>query len=251
MTTALSSFEPLTLAVLIVGLVLAAYIRGFTGFGLSALFVAIGALVVEPRIVVPIAVLLEIAGSIIQAREVWSHIDWKRVALICGGAILGNPIGVAILSWVPGIWLSLGISIFILLASLALLAGWQFSRKAGSAGTAGVGFFSGIVNGASSLGGLPIVLFMAADGASAATLRASIIAYLFITDIYATGLMTYSGVMELSTVTLALLSVPILALGIWVGGRRFSTATPESFRRFTLRLLIGLSLFGIGRAIFF
>jgi uncharacterized membrane protein YfcA len=42
---------------------------------------------------------------------------------------------------------------------------------------------------------------------------------------------------------------PLLALGVWLGGRQFLSASPSTFRRFAVILLLILSLLGLLRAI--
>jgi len=42
-----------------------------------------------------------------------------------------------------------------------------------------------------------------------------------------------------------LLAFPLLALGVWLGGRKFSVASPENFRRFAVYLLLGLASLGL------
>jgi uncharacterized membrane protein YfcA len=43
-------------------------------------------------------------------------------------------------------------------------------------------------------------------------------------------------------------ALPILLVGMWLGTRHFLGATPRSFRRVTLLLLIALAVLGIARA---
>jgi hypothetical protein len=43
--------------------------------------------------------------------------------------------------------------------------------------------------------------------------------------------------------------IPLMALGLWVGGRRFTSAKPQDSKRFTLMLLILLSSLGLGRSL--
>ena len=66
-------------AVLAIGLLVAAFSRGYSGFGFSALLVASGSLVTDPIKIVPLAIMLEVTASVIQAAGVWRDIDWKAV----------------------------------------------------------------------------------------------------------------------------------------------------------------------------
>jgi hypothetical protein len=237
------------LTLLAIGLLAAAYARGLTGFGFSALLVATGALVTEPAKVVPLAIVLEVTASLAQAVSVWRHVDWRRVALLIAGALAGNPLGIALLAFATADALRLGISGFILAACLILLLGWQARRRIGRAGTFAVGLGSGVVNGATALGGLPVVLFLAASREAPAVMRASLIAFFFVTDLYAGALMAWRGILDTGTVHAAVWALPVLLAGLWLGSHRFAATTPEAFRRFTLWLLIVLALAGLVRTV--
>jgi uncharacterized membrane protein YfcA len=239
---------PWELAILGVGLLAAAYARGLTGFGFSALLVGTGAIVTDPVKVVPLAIVLEVLASIMQAVSAWKHVDWRRVGAIIAGTILGNPFGVALLVVASANALRLGISGLILLACIALLAGWHIQRRLGTAGSFVLGVGSGLANGATALGGLPVALFLAASREAPHVMRASLVAFFFVTDLYAAGIMAWRGVLGAETLHAAAWALPVVVAGLWLGGRKFAATTPEGFRRFTLILLIVLALVGIGRA---
>lgn len=235
-------------AILAVGIFVASFARGYSGFGFSALVVASGSLVTDPINVVPLAIVMEVTASLLQAVSVWRHVDWKRVAILCGGALVGNPFGVALLTYLSSNSLRIAISAFILTASLVLLAGWRRTRRTGPWGAGAVGLGAGVANGATALGGLPVALFMTADGEDPATMRATLIAYFFLTDLYAGALLLHQNVLTIETLNAAVWALPILAIGLVLGGRRFIGTTPEAFRRFTLGLLIALSSVGFIKA---
>jgi len=232
------------------GLIVASLARGYSGFGFSALLVASWSLVTEPARAVALSLILEVAASIIQAFSIWRAIPWRRVALLLAGAALGTPAGVWLLATTPAHVMQAGIALFVLGAASALLAGLRLQRTAGDAGTAAVGVVSGIANGAVAMGGLPVALLLTAQGDSPAQIRAALIAYFFLLDLIALAFLAGEGLVGGDTLLHAALALPVLALGIGLGTRHFLGATPESFRRTTLLVLIGLALLGIGRALF-
>lgn len=248
MTSIPFDLGPAAFAVLALGLFVAAFARGYSGFGFSALLVASGSLVTAPVNVVPLAIVLEVTASVLQAVSVWRDVDWKRVGLLCLGALIGNPIGVAGLAYLSSNSLRVAIAAFILSASLVLLSGWQMTRRSGPAATGLVGLASGTANGATALGGLPVALFLTADRQSPAVIRATMIAFFFLTDFYAGVLFTYQGVLNLDTLHAALWALPFLVLGLIAGSRQFIGTTPQAFRRFTLGLLIALSALVFAKA---
>jgi hypothetical protein len=98
------------------------------------------------------------------------------------------------------------------------------------------------------MGGLPVALFLAASAEKPAVMRATFIAYFFGLDIVSGLLLAREGVLGKEALAAAALSLPVLAFGLWLGGRHFLGASEAQFRRHTLFLLIGLAGFGLLRA---
>jgi len=237
------------LAVMAAGLLVASFARGYSGFGFSALLVASWALVAPPSVPVAVTVLLEVGASILQAAGAWRQVDWRRVGLLLAGAAVGTPFGVAVLAFASPDLLRLLIGALLLLCCCALLAGYALERDAGAAGDVAVGGVSGLVNGATAMGGLPVALFLAAGSMPPAVMRASFIAYFFALDIIAASLLARQGVLDRQSLVIALLCLPGLAIGLFLGGRHFLAASPEQFRRHTLWLLLGLAALVLVRAL--
>ena len=228
----------------------AGFARGYSGFGMSAILMAILTLDLAPSEVVPIAVLLEIAASLMQIPGIFRVLDFRLLGFLLSGVVIGAPIGVQALATVPPEIMRAALLVLILLASLALLRGIRWRVAAGPGVILGAGFFSGIVNGATGVGGLPIVLFLTLSQTRPAPLRATLIAYLLALDIYTIGLLAHGGLIDAPALGRSGLALPLMAVALWLGGRQFLATTPEAFRRYTLLLLISLSLAGLARAIF-
>ena len=243
-----SGFSPPALALMAAGLFLASLARGYSGFGFSAVLVASWSLVTEPSVAVALALVMEVTASVIQAFSVWRAIPWRRVGCLIAGAAVGTPAGVWLLAHAPLEATRLGIALFVLVLAIALLAGFQFRRRASGAGTVAVGVVSGVANGAVAMGGLPVALFLTADGDSPARIRAAVIAYFFLLDLMGLAFLAREGLLRQETLAHAVAAFPVLMVGMWLGARHFLGATAESFRRTTLWILIGLALLGIGRA---
>lgn len=234
---------------MVAGIAVASLARGYSGFCFSALLVTSWALVTDPAPAVALALTLEVAASIVQAASVWRFVPWRRVGILFAGALIGSPAGVQLLAHAPREPLKLGIAAFVLVSSLALLAGYRLQRQVHAGGTAAVGVVSGLANGAVAMGGLPVALFLTAGGDEPARVRAAAIAYIFALDVFGLLLLAREGLVGSDTFTTAALALPVLLAGLWLGGRRFLGASPDSFRRTVLWLLILLALIGIARAV--
>ena len=245
----LSDASPFGLAVMFAGLCLASLARGYSGFGFSAVLIASWSLVTDPAKAIAVTVVLEIIASVIQAFSVWKHIPWKRVFLLMGGAAPGMLLGILVLTSVPVNILKLIVAIFVLVAAGLLSLGWKLKNRANNLGTFGVGIASGIVNGSIGMGGLPVALFLTADGDSPSKIRAAVVAYFFLLDILGLILFSQIGIVSVETVSIAALAFPILLIGMYLGMRHFLGATPDGFRRVTLFMLIGIAMIGILRSL--
>ena len=72
---------PLLLACLPV-VFIAALVRGYSGFGFSALTIASLSILIAPAKIVPVILLVEIVAGIGMLPSVWKHIDWRQLRLI-------------------------------------------------------------------------------------------------------------------------------------------------------------------------
>ena len=235
-------------ATLALALLAAAYVRGYSGFGFSAIFIACAALLTNPLPLIPVVFLCEILMTAFQARGIRPHVDWRRVLWLWLGAALALPFAVAAILSVGEGTARLIVSGLVFVMSLVLLSGWTLQRVLGGGGFAGVGVVSGICNGA-GIGGLPVAAFLSAQPIPAPVFRATMIVYLTGLDLMTLPWMWHGGMVTGDTALAAALALPFLGLGIWLGGKRFTAASPTEFRRFAVLLLLGLSGLGLIRAI--
>ena len=230
-------------------ILLAAVIRGYSGFGFSALTVTSLSLILPPAEVVPTAFLLEIAASMFMLPMVWRSIDWQKLNWLVLGILAGTPAGLLFLAEVPQDPVRFTISGFVLVACFLLWKNVRIRSEGGRIRLLVVGGFSGLVNGAAGIGGLPIVLFLLSGSIRAEVLRATLVAFLFCSDIYATLLSGSKNLLSNELLTRSALFLFPLVVGVALGHRGFVKSSPESFRKFSIGLLILLSLAVIVRGI--
>ena len=230
-------------------ILLAAVIRGYSGFGFSALTVTSLSLILPPAEVVPTAFLLEIAASMFMLPMVWRSIDWQKLNWLVLGILAGTPVGLLFLSEVPQDPVRFTISGLVLVACFLLWKNGRIRSEGGKKRLLVVGGFSGLVNGAAGIGGLPIVLFLLSGSIRAEVLRATIVAFLFCSDIYATLLSGSQNLLSNELLARSVLFLFPLVVGVAIGHRGFVKSSPESFRKFAIGLLILLSLAVIVRGI--
>ena len=230
-------------------LLAAAFVRGYGGFGFSAVLVAGLVFVIEPLAAVPLAIAFEVAASVVQGRSVWHEVRWQDFWVLLVAAVIGNPVGVAILTRIDGEVLR--VATFTVLGLLS--AGMLISHRGRVAPTTilifVVGLVAGVVNGATALSGLVIVLALSFTTIAPAAMRATLVVYFFASDAVVLGILAADGSVQGSLFARVLVGVPLLALGIYIGSKAFRRSSVETFRRATLAMLVVISLVGLVRTI--
>ena len=240
------ALEVPTLALLACALLGAAYVRGYSGFGFSAIFIAIAALVTNPLPLIPVVFGCELLMTLVQGPGVIAHVDWRRVGALLAGAALVLPVSVGLILSMGEAEVRLAVSLVIFVLAGVLATGWVLERRIGAAGHLGVGALAGAAN-AAGVGGLPVATFLTAQPIPAPVFRASMVAFLTGIDLITLPLMWAGGLVTGDTLMALAAAFPIAALGVWLGGRRFGAASPTSFRRMAIALLLTLSGIGLVR----
>ena len=223
--------------------------RGYTGFGSSMIWVSSLTLVLPPSAIVPVLLALEVLASAHLLPSAWAAVQWSTVWPLIVSAWVATPLGVWLLARVPAAPMRLAISLVVLAAALLFWRGVALRRTPGTGATLTVGAVSGLLNGSTSAGGPPVVLFYFSSPAAIGVQRASLIAYFLGSDAVGVGAAQLAGLFPLEAWLRVGLFLPAMLAGTAVGGRRFLGTTPETFRRVVLVVLMALGVIGVARAL--
>jgi len=238
-----SSWPIAVFAVLVV--LIAAVVRGYAGLGFSALCVASLSFVLPMSALVPVVLMLEVSASVLLLPSIWPDVRWRFVLGLTLSSVLATPLGIVALTHFPASLVRGFVLVIIVFACVLLMRGFQLSGKQPNWRIGLVGLFAGAVNAAGAVGGLIYGLFLMADGMPARAFRASLAMIFLLVDLCATLMMVQAGLITHHHLPwLGLLLVP-LAVGLFIGSRLFSVASPEGFKRFVLCLLLFIALVGI------
>jgi uncharacterized protein len=245
----LTLLEPLQLGYLMLVTLLAAIVRGYSGFGFSALVVMLGSWVLTPAQIVPVVLLLEIMASIHLLPSIWSHIDWARLTRILIGSAFSIPLGVYALAYFDAEWMRILISSVVLVASILNLRGVSFAHYDGKRLDYVVGLVSGAMTGLAAIGGLAIATVFLSIQLPIAIIRSTLVAVFFATDIYSTLMGLSHNLLNLQLLTICLYLIPLLVIGVIIGKKRFINTNVATFRRLTIILLMFLAGSGLIRGL--
>jgi len=217
--------------------VLAALVRGFTGFGAAMVFVPVASAIYEPKVAV---VVLFIVDGIITFPLVFKAIRqcwWPHVRCLTVGAALTIPLGVYVLLITDAELLRWFISLSILGLVAVLASGWRYKKHPPQMVCIGVGGVSGFAGGVANLYGPPLVLFWLGGQSDAATVRANIIVFFAITAVVSGATYWWNGLLSPHTLSVSIGLMPLYAAAVWLGARNFRRASEAFFRWFALALI--------------
>jgi len=228
---------------------IASIIRGFNGFGFSAICISGFSFILPAIEIVPIILALEVIISIFMVPYIWNKIDWKFVFKILSGIIIGSPIGLYLLKHLNPETTHLSVCLLIIFFSILLMKGYSNQTINNNYGKIFTGIVSGILNGLTTLGGMPVALFLLITSIQPAVIRGSLAALFFLTDIYAFILSFFAGIIDITTIYRVVPLTIILPIGVFIGNKFFVKSKEETYRKVVFYFLIFISILGIFRII--
>lgn len=234
----------------------AGVVRGFAGFGYSALTVAGLSLFVSPSRVIPAVLVLEILASLslLTAGLQDSDRAWTKSLLL--GNLVFVPLGIAVLALMPENMLRLSVGAALLASAVSLQLTSRIVLNPNLMVRACAGVASGLLNGMAASGGVAAAMLMAAAQIPARTLRATMVAFLLYTGPYVLLCAVVvpwsagSRLLGIDTLRWACLLGPTMLGGIWIGKQLFRRSDIPFSRLHVLSLLTVISALTVVRALF-
>lgn len=248
--------SPSLLAAGVAIVAVAGVVRGFAGFGFSAVAVAGLSLIVSPARVVPAVFVLEVLASLSLLRGAVRDVDWRWFGWLALGNALCIPLGIALLAWLSERDLRLVIGALLLLAAVLLRCGVRLELDPTRGVRLATGLVSGVVNGVAAIGGIAVAVLLSTSAMAPAVLRGTLIALFLFTDVYAlawaalvsAGGASSASLLDGDTLRWALWLAPAMLAGIALGQRAFAGVSPQRFRELVLNLLMAIALLVVLRA---
>ena len=220
---------------------LAGVVRGFSGFGSALILTPSLSALYGPAVAVPIIIVLEVALSLQLLPNAWPRCDRRQVGLLTLAAMPGIPLGAWILSVSDPELLRWVVSGGILAFLAALLLGLKRQGPATWPGLLAAGALSGVTNGASGIGGPPVVLYYLAGQSVAMTIRANVIVFFFAIDLATLPWLWAQGLVSLATLVAGAVTLPAAVAGVWFGSRLFRLASERVFRLVAFALIAAVA----------
>jgi len=220
------------------------FYRGLLGFGGALILAPALVFVVEPVVMVPLIMLIDLPANVGLLKQVWW--DWDRhvVALIVGGTVIGLPVGIYLLGVIEPDVLARVIYAMVALAALLLMSGWRYRRRLNRGVLLTAGAANGITLGATSIAtGMVPVLYGGAVAMSAA--RANMIVWMSISGPLIFAIVSVMHGTTQGLFEAAIVLAPLYLLGVFVGAKSFKRVNEALFRKLVLWVLLTAGLLGL------
>jgi hypothetical protein len=231
--------DPLSWSFLFAGgiVALAGVVRGFAGFG-SAMIMTPGlSAVYGPAAAVPIGLLMEILLTVPLMPTAAPLVEWRRIGALTIAAAATVPLGASLLLSLDAEFMRWVISAAVLTFVAMLSFGWRYTGRPNGIATLATGASSGVLNGATGMGGPPIIFYYLSGPDEAARARASFIVYFALIDSLAVAALWWEGALTAEVLQRALALSPLYLGAAWIGVRLFGRASDSTYRRVALVIL--------------
>jgi uncharacterized membrane protein YfcA len=148
---------------LVLSIVAAGLVRGFSGFGSALIIMPVASSVLSPFAAILFLTVVEMFGPLPNLRNALQNGALREVGMLLFGAAVGLPVGLALLSLVSPEAFNWAVSIAVLLLLITLMFGWRYEGELRPSGVTGVGVLGGFMAGIIGIPGPPVIIFYMAS----------------------------------------------------------------------------------------
>lgn len=240
--------DPWSLAAAALTVAVAGTVRGFAGFGAGLIMMGpISVIYGLPAAVVAVAV-IDGGAAPAMLKGVWAKADRRRALIAAAAAGVTLPLGTYILQVAEPEMLRRVAGAAVLAFVLLISIGWTW-RGGGVAATVGAGGAGGLIGGATSLIGPPVILYFLARAEAADRTRATLAIYITVVVLTQAVVLAVAeaggGVAGWDAWGRAAVLIPVYAAGIVLGRRMFGLASPAFYRKVALTLVTAAGLMAL------
>lgn len=221
-------------------IVLSAYVvRGIAGFGSGLIAIPLLALLLPLPMVVPIIALLDYVASAGHGVKHRQAIQWSSLLPLLPFTTLGVLTALYLFHTVDAQLLSKALAVFIILYSAYSLLAPEPKGQGSRWWAVPAGSFGGLIGTLFGTGGPFYVIYLKLRGLDKTAFRATIaVSFLIDGGMRLTGYLI-SGFYDLQTMLMIAAGVPIMVVGMYVGGHIHTNLSQQAFQRMISVVLVG------------
>jgi len=224
-------------------IVLGAYlVRGIAGFGSGLIAIPLLALMLPLTIVVPLVGLLDYLASLGHGVKHRQAIHWREILPLLPFTFAGVLTALYLFKTVDALLLKRILGGFILLYALYSIFGLTPHGKGSRRWALPAGGLGGLIGTLFGTGGPFYVIYLHLRGLSPLSFRATA-ATIFLIDGSSRIIgYTASGLYRSDTLLLFAAALPVMVIGMYIGGHIHTNLSPRTFQRAIALLLVGSGL---------
>lgn len=224
---------------------ISAVVQGATSFGFSLIALPLLGLFYPLKLVVPTLVVLSLLlnGIIFIRLRVKPQV--KELLILGAFAILTIPVGVKLLLVMDETTLKMIVSILLILISILMIKGVKIQLKNKRLSYAIAGILSGVLNGAVSLSGPPIVILLANEGKDKNSFRSSLTFLFILLNIYTVALYMQNGLFFDPELYRLSILIPFMIIGSILGIYLGNKINDLKFKKIVLNLLLIMGIINL------
>jgi uncharacterized membrane protein YfcA len=228
-----------------VAVLLAAFVRGVSGFGFALILAPILLLILNSKSVVIINLFLGFLANIVVFFYCVRKISLRKITPMMIACLIGVPLGAYIIYIIDAAMLKIIVGGVILVFAIPMAFGFNLTLKNETAASGAAGFLSGVLITATSLGGPPVVLYMHNQRWEKEDIYNNQAGYFLFANVCAFIALSLSGFMDAQIAIFSVSLMPALLIGTVLGIVAFRRINQRFFRYLSLAIVIGTGILGI------
>lgn len=217
----------LLLAVLVAGVV-----RGFSGFGTAMVYLPIASQFLAPVDTLISLIVMDLIGPVPVAYRSRKDTAPKELARLLLGFALFLPLGLLALTQMQPTTFQWVVVIATLLLLCVLVTGWRFEGNLTPSMLIGTGGISGLLGGFCGLAGPPVILMYMASKNGPSAVRANLTVFLIAVDVLTIATLYFLfNALSWHAVAVGLMLIAPYMLASFVGARLFNPDHETIYRR--------------------
>jgi uncharacterized membrane protein YfcA len=237
-----------TNAVMVVaaGALIAAFAQGLSGFAFNLVALGFWLHVLGPKVAAPLAIICSLISQCFAIAHMSRRFRFDLLWPFLLGGLIGAPLGVWLLDYADPELFRIGVGMFLLAYSAFMLFAPPLKPLAagGRAADGGVGFVGGVMGGLAGLSGPAPTAWCMLRGWSMDISRNVYQPFNAAIQAMAMAVLIGSGTLTRDVGLYVLVTLPAMAVGVWLGVKLYKRISEDQFRRLILWLLMasGISL---------
>ncbi len=187
--------------------------------------------------VVPLLAILSIAVNVSVVVRSRKHLELRSLWPMIVAGVAFTPVGAWGLSCLDNSTIQIAVGVTCGFA-VALFAGLALSLKYERIWMIPIGALSGLLGGAVSLNGPPVVVFLAAQKKDKHSFRAKLAGYFLVLSLVIVPSHAVAGLIDWSVIRLAAYGLTPLLAGVWLGIWLSERVSEKLFRRLVLVIIL-------------